>query len=970
MQQRGNGASPWRWTTAVRTLLAPALYSVFFVAFFAPVLFTDSLFLSGDNQIYFYPVYCVPKTLWTPLIGAGYPLAADPTVMTWYPPAMLLAVFPNSWNVFVVSAFVMSSTFAYFYVRHLTGSTVAAIIAGLVYGLSGGLLERIPIIDLVHTAAWLPLILLCVDKVRQFSSKRWVALLAASVAMCFLAGHPQSFVYSMGIVVLYAAFLGVERWRLHWRYVAHMVLAMFLALGAICIQLLPARELTEQGLRRSLVYRAFAEEGIHPLELLNVVFPALFGDDRRFGAYFGFAEFPGEVATYAGIVPLILAIAALIAATRWRHQVLFWLSIAVLASLLAMGGHLPLARLVYYVPGYNLMRGPSRHTFEIGLSLSVLAGLGIATLQGLSRAARLRTLLAASLCLAVVAATALLVLQATSAHATIAERAVANGWESWSATPWSNQATAIPLLILGTGTAILLCWGIVPGRVTGLLVLTVIAGDLWFVGYHSLWRHDVKPASTMDMYPGLQSYQFTLMRDRQRALSMGGGLGGKESAPANQSMLWDIPNLSVYGQLAPRRLIGLVGLHSLGTVDSRVLLPNHCALDVLATRYVFVPKGLLGPRLLSGADDTLTHDGIRWLQRDMSLTMGISPNVSASLEITVPCSAVPVEQIGVVTMLVFSSELPDETPILEVTVDTLSHGEQRFELSVGKDTSEWAWEREDVRSVIRHRRAAVFSTFPSLDEKGKEFPGHHYVTYLPLKQQYRVRQLRFRWIGPPGTFLSLEKVGLIAGDRHWAVDAAYGAFNDSKRWRVSDDWPTCTVFENLRALPRAWLVAQTRTLPPEEIRTTIQRGTFPDGSGFDPRSVALTEEELSLHSEQTSCDGSAMIVGVNDSDLTICTQCSTEALLVISDIYYPGWHATIDGIPEPVVRANYVLRGVRVPAGQHVVRLRFRPRSFLWGASISCLTLLVLAALFFWSRASAGAGDRLMGLSTEVPPRH
>jgi uncharacterized membrane protein YfhO len=61
--------------------------------------------------------------------------------------------------------------------------------------------------------------------------------------------------------------------------------------------------------------------------------------------------------------------------------------------------------------------------------------------------------------------------------------------------------------------------------------------------------------------------------------------------------------------------------------------------------------------------------------------------------------------------------------------------------------------------------------------------------------------------------------------------------------------------------------------------------------------------------------------------------------LVLSEIYYPGWRATIDGAPEEVLRADWNLRAVPVPAGRHALEFRFAPDSFARGAWISSLTL-------------------------------
>jgi len=76
-------------------------------------------------------------------------------------------------------------------------------------------------------------------------------------------------------------------------------------------------------------------------------------------------------------------------------------------------------------------------------------------------------------------------------------------------------------------------------------------------------------------------------------------------------------------------------------------------------------------------------------------------------------------------------------------------------------------------------------------------------------------------------------------------------------------------------------------------------------------------------------------------------------LLVLSETHYPGWQATVDSQSAPIFRADYVLRTVPVPAGEHTVELTFRPLTFIIGAIITALTLLtVLILLIFYQRKS------------------
>ncbi len=72
-------------------------------------------------------------------------------------------------------------------------------------------------------------------------------------------------------------------------------------------------------------------------------------------------------------------------------------------------------------------------------------------------------------------------------------------------------------------------------------------------------------------------------------------------------------------------------------------------------------------------------------------------------------------------------------------------------------------------------------------------------------------------------------------------------------------------------------------------------------------------------------------------------------MLTLSDQYYPGWQATIDGQPTEIVRADTVFRAVCVPAGDHTVRFEYEPTSLYAGVAVSGFGWLsLLVASVFW----------------------
>ena len=89
----------------------------------------------------------------------------------------------------------------------------------------------------------------------------------------------------------------------------------------------------------------------------------------------------------------------------------------------------------------------------------------------------------------------------------------------------------------------------------------------------------------------------------------------------------------------------------------------------------------------------------------------------------------------------------------------------------------------------------------------------------------------------------------------------------------------------------------------------------------------------------------AQVVESRPGLLVVDADTSAEGLLVLSNIYYPGWRAKLDGAPVEIQRVNGIFQGVFLPAGRHQVDLRFEPASFQWGAWISLAGLLLMAGV-------------------------
>jgi hypothetical protein len=157
------------------------------------------------------------------------------------------------------------------------------------------------------------------------------------------------------------------------------------------------------------------------------------------------------------------------------------------------------------------------------------------------------------------------------------------------------------------------------------------------------------------------------------------------------------------------------------------------------------------------------------------------------------------------------------------------------------------------------------------------------------------------------------------------------------------------VFENPHVLPRAFLVGaqDVRVLP--DPAAQVEKLKDP---AFDPLQNVILERhpeefqalELSGTAE-APFTGSVNMIDSDPDGYRFRVQATTPAVLVVSQNYFPGWRANVDGRPLSVFPAYHALMGIAVPPGDYVLDVVYEPRSFKWGALLSLAAAGALAGL-------------------------
>ena len=154
------------------------------------------------------------------------------------------------------------------------------------------------------------------------------------------------------------------------------------------------------------------------------------------------------------------------------------------------------------------------------------------------------------------------------------------------------------------------------------------------------------------------------------------------------------------------------------------------------------------------------------------------------------------------------------------------------------------------------------------------------------------------------------------------------------------------VVRNDDALPRAYLVPGWQLADTQRAFEHIRDGDF------DFRAAALVEEDPGFPSAPGPLVA-ADITRYEPERVVVEARGEADSLLVLTDSYYPGWRASVDGEPVRVLRANGLYRAVRLPAGRHRVVFEYAPESLRRGGAVSLASAALLLAVGLFLRAGA-----------------
>jgi hypothetical protein len=957
------------WPTGrARELLGLGLVGLALLGLFGRAVVPGVLGHQRDTGAFYYPLtawfaqelQAGRFPLWCPLIFGGYPLLADGEIGMLYPPNVLaLLALPSG------AAFVLVRTAHYFVAglgtyalaRALGVGRPAAAYAGLAFALGAFMVGHLDHGNILRSAAWLPPLLACAELALRAGGRRalgWAALAAACLALAGLGLHPQ--ILLIDLVALWS-YLPMRAMALATgpgtpdgpgRAVAAaltrclLVLAgvTLLGLGAAAAQLAPTYELGMLSSRGDGVPYSLATGGaLSPFDLVTLLLPYLFrADPRNVWSLFPY----WETTLYVGLVGIVLAMVGLLLGRR--RAVLPLAGLALVGLALAMADYFPvdLYSWLWTLPGFSSMRMPGRHTVVVELALAVLAAIGLDRLlaeAGSRRARRIVSLVGGFALVVVVALVGVRLWVEADEGGSLA--AIQAGYLSLSrqGVPLSaeqvrrgllstlspaNHWTAFAVATLLSTTALLWSWQRQPGlgrRWQGLVILVAV-GELLAVA-HAF--HPTTPVGSLAEASGPMRFL-----SQREGLWRAFIVGRSDSSITSRPALFGVAQPYGYSSLPTVRMERYWG--RVNEVDDELL-------DLWNSRYVVVSKHAPGriwaqdvlfdparPLLDGPAANPLGHEAFR-----------LTPTRT--------------DAIRLLSGLNGAAGLPDGTAVAELVVSGGDTPPETLTVRLGIHTTEAAYD-DPLEPTSVHSRAPVGYRWEARDGSSRIYPRNLYVADLALAGPRIVERVEVRAVAPVGQF-RLSGAALLDRSATWS-GSLLTTHREKYTVAYEDEWTT--ILENHAVQPRAFIAREAVVAPPDEWALVRLLE-----SGFDPRRQVLLERpsHAGLDGAGAAAPGStgaaaagtvpeAVAVERYETERVVVRATSAQGgHLVLTDTFYPGWRAWLDGGEVPIERANYLFRAVRLPPGEHVVEFRFQPTTLYVSGAASLLVWLGLAALVF-----------------------
>jgi hypothetical protein len=154
------------------------------------------------------------------------------------------------------------------------------------------------------------------------------------------------------------------------------------------------------------------------------------------------------------------------------------------------------------------------------------------------------------------------------------------------------------------------------------------------------------------------------------------------------------------------------------------------------------------------------------------------------------------------------------------------------------------------------------------------------------------------------------------------------------------------LYKNKKAFERAFCVFDYEVI-------TDDKAILPEMERLDLGKTVILEEQPQINKLDKKIDAeiktNVEITNYLPVEVDINVGVTRPAILVLTDIWYPGWKAFVDNQPAKIYRADYVFRAIEVPEGRHVIKFKYDPFTIKLGMVISSITIIILLSTWLIS---------------------
>ena len=910
--------------------------AIIFIFLILPLLFfrditkiNSTIFGTWDTLLYTIPLRQLNAELlrsfqlplWNGYIFSGFPLLANPQVGVLYPLNLIFDLFlpiKLSFNISLLLNYSLAGIFSYLFLNEYKLHKISSFVGGLIFMFSGIMVTHRSHPQMLNTIIWLPLILFFLEKFKNSKNNIYISIATGCLCICYLGGHPQMFVYSSLIIVLYIIYYAFIYNGGKNYFFLKSFLIFPLTLLIIGFVFFPTLQLSELSSRNILSrdYNFITSSSFDIKLFPELVFPFIFGNKSTLPnvlPYFGPVNY-AEMMIYFGISTLPFLFLGFFKKDKNKY---IWIFILLVSFLLVLGRYTPFYRIIDYIPVINNFRIPSRNWFEFGFAFSVLASFGFDYFIN-EKSKKVKNIIKAVIIFLLVILTSSLFFfyNINFRNAIITALKKIKLYEidfgnNISSLNTFNYSIHIPIIIMSVAIIILVISLFKKNKFIYVLLVALIFLDLLSVGYYFEDNYNSSYIiNKKTSYPKEMSFLQKNDKDPFRIFPIADTMSYYFVSP-NRSMHYNLESITGYDPLMLNdyRFLTDIPDHPYVEMPWEKLLINNNIISMLNAKYIIVNN---------------QSDAVGFIN---SLSRYYWTEGKSKLN-------------------TYSENFKTKNAEFNPKTNEILFGD-----------------KENVLKIIE---------IPFNVEKNKD-----YMISFEIKSEKKLNNfVFFDFFGPKydnqdqGFFLKPEEIHsdyvkiikiINSGNLPDGISALFRAFTESSNSFTIKDLSVhelkkvnnyklvlqnfgVVVIENINYLPRFSFPERIiKVKGISDVKKILNdEDNYLESDRFNPLKTALVEGLDIPEKEFLGRSGTVDILDYKNNKIILKANLDEDRFMVFSDTFYPGWKATVDGKETKIYKTDGIIKGIFIPKGIHNIEFKYIPDYLYILIVISPLSILLI----------------------------